>query len=272
MTLNLYIRRAVAGALALSLLLPSLAFAQTGIDAAVNATVQTPGVGASASVSAAVMTRAKEKANKEIDRRIKALNDLALRISGVTKISAEFKQNLNTNVQNQITLLSALKVKIDADTDSAILRADVKSISDAYRIFILITPQARIAAAADREATIINMLAGLGAKLQARITEAGTAGADVTALNTLLVAMGTSLSSAQVHAQNAVTGSATLAPDGGDAAKMKSNTEALKASRVEIEAAHKDLVAARKAAGDIVKGLKTLKVNASASGEAQVTP
>ena len=73
--------------------------------------------------------------------------------------------HLNTNIQTQITALNALKAKIDADTDAAILKTDIQSIAQAYRIFMLIIPQGNIAAAADRQATIINALVGIGKKL-----------------------------------------------------------------------------------------------------------
>jgi hypothetical protein len=271
------IRRAAAGALALSLLVPGFVFAETGVDAALGATAQAQvgttqvkaQVNASTTLSAAVMTRAKTKAGNEIDRRIKALTDLSTRVTGMTKVTAEFKQNLATNVQNQITALTNLKAKIEADTDGATLKTDIQTITQSYRVFALVIPQARIAAAADREATLINMLAGLGAKLQARLQTAQQAGADVTALATALTDMGNKLASAQTHAQAAITGSATLTPDNGDAAGMKANTDALQAARKEIEAAHQDLIAARKAADTILKGLKTLKVNTTASTTTQ---
>jgi len=258
MTTHLYTRRIAAGALALSLLVPTLVFAQANNTGNAGNTGQAGGAAVPAKMSDAVMARAKEKAYKEIDRRTKALSDLATRVSGMTKISEEFKKNLNTNVQNQISLLAALKTKIEADTDGATLREDIKSIATSYRIFALVMPQARIAAAADREATLINMLIGLGTKLQARLVEAQASGADIAALAASLADMDTKLKSAQVHAQAAVTSTATLTPDEGDQARMKANTDALKAARAEIVAAHKDLQDARKAADTITKGLRAL--------------
>ncbi len=145
------------------------------------------------------------------------------------------------------------------------------SITSAYRIFALIVPQARIAAAADREATIINMLAGIGAKLQARVQAAGAAGGNVTDVTAELTKMGTSLGSAQTHAQAAVAASAVLVPDGGDKDKMKANADALASARKEVGAAHTDLIAARKSVDTILKALKGLSpaASASASGQAQ---
>ena len=264
MITHLYTRRIAAGALALSLLMPAVVLAQADNAGNTGNIGQAGGVAApSTKLSAAVITRAKDKANKEIDRRIKALNDLVTRISGMTKISEEFKKNLNTNVQTQITLLTALKAKIAADTDGVTLREDVKSITSSYRVFALVMPQARIAAAADREATLINMMIGLGTKLQTRLVEAQQGGADISVLAAALANMDTKLRSAQTHAQAAVVGTATLVPDEGDQAKMKANTDALKAARAEIVAAHKDLNDARKDADTITKGLRELTNNAA---------
>ena len=275
MKLYTYLRALCAAALGLSLLVPMFAVAASPIDAALNsaaavnasanAGVTAGGTSASVTLSAAVTTRAKTKADTEIDRRIKALGDLNTRVAAMTKVSADFKQNLATNIQTQITALSALKVKIDADTDGATLKADVQSIAAAYRVFILVMPQARIAASADREATIINMLVGIGSKLQARIQAAQTAGANVTALTAALTDMGTHLTGAQTEAQAAISGSATLTPDNGDKTVMASNTAALKASRDQITAAQKDLVAARKDVDTILKGLKSISASTSAS-------
>jgi hypothetical protein len=278
MTTNQLMRTTAALTLSLGLLAPMSAFAETtGTDAALNADVsaQTTTIGgktkvaASATLSATVMTRAKTKADNEIDRRIKSLTDLSSRVSNMAKVSADFKQNLATNINNQVTALTTLKAKIDADTDGDTLKADIKTVSQAYRVYMLVIPQSRIAAAADREAQLISMMAGLGTKLQARIQQAQTAGADVTALVTALSDMGTQLGNAQTHAQTAVTSSATLTPDNGDQTQMKANTTALQNARKEIVAAQQALVAARKDADTIVKGLKTLKVNTTSSTTVQ---
>lgn len=272
------LRRVIAVLLGSALLVPSFVLAESTIDAAViNGAAQAKvgttnvkaNVAASTTLSAAVMTRAKDKANREIDRRIKALQDLSTRVNGMTKVTAELKTNLNTNVQNQVTLLTALKAKIAADTDGATLKTDVQSITQGYRVFALVIPQSRIAAAADREAMLINMLAELGGKLQARLQTAQQGGADVTALAAALADIGTKLASAQTHAQAAISTSAVLTPDQGDKDKMKANTDALAKARAEIVAGQKDIADARKDVETIIKGLKTLKVNTHASTTTQ---
>lgn len=269
---------AVYAAIALGLLTPVLAAAQTpsvtsAVNADVSATAGAPGASASMSASAkftATETKAKGRGDAEVDRRITALTDLNTRIQAMQKVTDTFKQNIASAIQAQLTEFASLKAKIDADADSATLKADLKSITDSYRVFALVMPQARIAAAADRSVTLVSMMSTLGAKLQARIQAVQQGGADVTALTAALTDMAAKLQDAQTQASAAVTASAPLNPDNGDKTVMASNTAALKVARTAIQAAHADLVQARKDVDTILKGLKAAEVSANASSTTQV--
>jgi hypothetical protein len=252
----------IAVLLGLATLAPVLALAQTGGTASSSVS--------GAAKLTALETRAKERGDKEIDRRIGALGDLNIRVAAMQRVSDAFKQSLSTMVSTEIANLTALKTKIDADTDSATLKTDIKSITDSYRVFALVLPQGRMAAAADRVATIVTMMGTLGGKLQARI-QAAAAGNDVTALNTLLADMGTKLNDAQTQAQAAITASATLQPDGGDKTKMAANDAALKQARADLVAAQKDIATAHKDAGNIIAGLAKMKANSNASSTPATT-
>lgn len=241
--------KTLAALLALGVLVPSLAFAQ----------------GATVGVSATVMTTAKNRANQEIDRRVSALNDLSARINAMQLVTDSFKASLSSNVQNEITAFTTLKTKIAADTDEATLKTDVKTIIDSYRIYILVLPQSRIAAAADRAVTIATMMSTLGAKLQARLQQGQQNGNDVTALAQALADLSVKINDAQTQAQAAVSATATLQPDNGDKTIIASNAAALKTGRADITAAQKDLAAARKDIETIVKGMKSFKAAAAAS-------
>lgn len=254
-----------------AILVPSMAYAvaipvggAAHVNAAATTQVVPPGA-ASTSVSAAASVKvdtklqlAIDKADKEIDRRITALQDLNARIDATERVTAEFKQKLSTNVSNHLAGLTQLKAKIDADTDAATLKVDVKTITDSYRVFMLVVPQARIAAAADREITIITMMNQLGAKLQTRLSSAQSAGVNVAALLTALTDMSAKLNDASTQAQAAVTGSSALVPDEGDKTKMAQNATALKMARADISVSRKDLIIAQKDAETVVKGLKLL--------------
>ena len=136
-------------------------------------------------------------------------------------------------------------------------------------MFALVLPQGRIAAAADREVTLVSMMSTLGAKLQARVQAAGQGGNDVTALTAALTDTASKLQDAQTQAEAAVSVSAALTPDNGNATVMASNTAALKAARGDIKTAQTDLVAARKDITAIVVGLKTVSTSTAASSTAQ---
>jgi len=276
MTRTHYIKILVSLFIGAPLLVPVFAIAQLNsadINANVNANAEVrTNAGAGATLSAtttARMEKARTRAAQEIERRIESLTKINVRIGGVTKISDQFKANLNTNIQNQITALTALKVKIDGDTDLNTLKTDVQSITKSYRIFALIMPQTHIAAMADRTATAINIMIGIGNKLQARLTEMQNAGADVSALIATLSDMGAKISDAQAKAQAAVDVTATLVPDNGDKDKMAANKAALTEGRDNLKEAHQDLVNARKYITTILKGIRELSASSSATIETQ---
>jgi hypothetical protein len=228
--------------------------AQAGAGVHAQAQVNTPGASVRAAIVASTTAettraaRAKEKAAQEIDRRIAALNALLVRVTAMKKVSELFKTNLKTNVENQISVLTE----------------DIASITSNHRIYMLVIPQGRILTAADRAATTINMMAGLGAKLQARIQAEKDAGRDTASLEATLVAFAAKLDSAAVHAQTAVTLIAPLTPDEGVASAKAANEKALKDAHAEIKAAHTELVAARQDIAVMVSGLAKLRADAAA--------
>lgn len=251
-------------ALALSILAPTLAYAQAAAGTpAAPATTAPAGSGVTPKMQTAI-----DRADKELDRRVAALTDLNTRIQAMQQVTADFKTGLATNVQNQINALTALKAKIDADTDAATLKSDVQSITSSYRTFALIMPQARIATAADREVTLMTMMTSVGQKLQARLSMVPS-GTNVSALLTALKDMSAKLQDTSTQAQNSVSVSAVLVPDQGDKTKMTSNTAALKTARADILAGQKDLVAARKDMQTIIMGLKALPSTTASSTPAQ---
>ena len=259
-----YLTLLIAISLGLVTLAPAFAAAQTAA-VTTSAAVTAPGV--SVTLTAAQKT-AITRGDTEITRRITALNDLNTRIQAMQKVTDAFKAGISASVTNEVNTLTALKAKIDADTDGATLKTDIQSITGSYRVFALVLPQGRIAAAADREVTLVSMMSTLGTKLQARLNTATQAGATTTTLTAALTDMAAKLQDAQTQAEAAVTASASLTPDQGDKTKMASNTAALKTARADLAAAQKDLVAARADVKTIVTGLGKLKITTTASSTA----
>lgn len=219
---------------------------------ATSTTINTPKV-------LAAMDRIRTRANKEINRRLEALNKVIRRIEEMKRISANDKDGLINTMQVQITALDTLKTKIAGDTDIEVLRADVQSITKSYRIFALVIPKGHIIAAADRTIEIASMMEDTGTKLSARITQAQTDGHDVSVIITLMDDFTIKIADAKIQAQAAIGGVAVLVPDLGDKAHMTANTEALKGARTNIQTAHADLVSAHKDAKMIIEKLKSMK-------------
>ncbi|MDD5068586.1 MAG: hypothetical protein PHS53_04505 [Candidatus Pacebacteria bacterium] len=213
-----------------------------------------------------------ERGDKEIDRRIAALQNQNDRIQSAKRVSDEGKSMIAGSIQSQIDILTVLKTKIDADTDEATLRTDLKSITASHRIFALVMPQAAITAAALRIETIAGNLATISGKLKTRITTAQAAGKDVTAVNTTLAHMNAQIADALVQAKAAKDRISGLVPDNGDKTKAEANRAALLAARADIKVGAADLRDARKDAETILKALKGFNSGDKKSDEETPSP
>jgi chromosome segregation ATPase len=239
---------------------PVAVFAQTSVTTSV-----TTGVSASATLTTAE-TNAQNRANEEIQRRISNLNAMIARTNAMVNLSASEKSSLQTSLSTEVTNLTALQAQIDADTTLASLKTDIHSITTEYRVYMLVLPQARIAASADRIGTIVTDMQTLGAKLNTRINATTTA--QTGSLQAAYTDMQTQISNANTQATAAVNATVSLTPDGGNATIAASNTAALKAGRAQIVTATGDLKAARADIATILKGLG-VSVSASANATAQ---
>ncbi len=269
----------------------SPAFAQisaaAGINASASATVGGTGAGAGAnaglgaslkaSVIAKIITTATTRADQEITRRVNRLNDLSTRVNAMVKVSASEKASLSSTIAAQITMMNNLQARIAAAAaanSTTSLKADIKSITKSYRIFVLIIPQGALEAAADRVLNVAGMLTTLSGKLQTRITAEQSAGVDMSTSVSAIADMNAKISDANAQANAAISETASLQPDNGDQTIMASNTATLKGARTKINAAQAELTAARKDAGTIVKALLAIKVSATVNGttSASTTP
>ncbi len=116
----------------------------------------------------------KNRGSQEIDRRITHLNKLVVRITEGKRITAEQKTTLTSGIQKEIAALEALKTKIAASTDLTTLRADIKSITDSYKVYLLYMPMANILRASDDIQTVAADLEALVPKLEILIAEMKT--------------------------------------------------------------------------------------------------
>jgi DNA repair exonuclease SbcCD ATPase subunit len=193
----------------------------------------------------------KTNAEREIDRRLTSLTALVDRINAMKRVSSDQKAQLSSQIQSVINDLKNLKNKIAVDTDPAILKADKQSIVDSYRIYLLFMPKMRIIAHADQALTLADEANTLMSKLQIRIDEAKSKGADVKSLQGKLDEMKVKIVDAKTQDQKAIDAVMPLMSDGYPGNKSTLNT-----GRDLLKTARQDLKTAAADARMIRKGLK----------------
>lgn len=248
--------KTIALAITLSaLIFPVVSFAQT-----------TPAASPALKVDLATqrVNTLKAKADNEIDRRLLTLNLVLGQINANTKISPTSKTTLTTELQGEITNLTTLKTKIDADTDLPTLKTDVSSIVSSYRVYALVMPQVAIVQASERAMSTSDNLSAILAKLQAAVNTAKAAGQNTTAMQKTLDGVTTKLADAKTQATAAETAVLPLTPDG-----YPGNRTTLTASRAKVLLAHTDLKSAIK---DIQSVFQSLKLITSATAPSVSTP
>lgn len=201
------------------------------------------------------MTNLQTRGAAEIDRRLTSLNSWLGRINANPNLSPTAKTNLASTIQAEVTSLTALKVKIQADTDLAMLRTDVKSITDSYRVYALVLPQTALAVTANRVEMTATKMATISAELETKL-EGNTSKPAQTALTSLKA----KVESALAVATKVQTTVLALVPQG-----YPGNRSSLTSSRSQLQTALRDLRTAR---ADIKTIMDALKTTPSASGSA----
>lgn len=242
------IRTSVIGLAAVAMLLTALP-----------AAAQTSTTTSKASVAAAQrLATIIARSNTEIAARIADLNKLNTRVQAMKNVSPTEKSAVTSTVQTNISGLTALQSKIDADTDAKTARTDEATIFSTFRIYALVVPQGSILASADRVTTVGGLMTALGSKIQTRIAADQAAGKNVSAITAVMTDYTAKITDANAQAQAAQSAVANLVPDQGSATTAASNKAALVAARADIKTATQDLQVARKDVTTMLQGLKAL--------------
>lgn len=199
-----------------------------------------------------------QRADAAIAQRIGGLDKFITRVNSMKKLSDAEKSGLSTSLQNEVNQLTALRIKIDADTDANTLKTDAQSVTKSYRIYMLVLPQASIAAASDRVLTIVGLMDGVVTKLQTRISQLPS-GSNTTSIQSAMADITSKLSDATTQANAAVSETSSLVPDQGNTITAATNTATLKDARNKIKTAVSDLSTARQDLKTVVQGIKALK-------------
>lgn len=218
---------------------------------------------AATSQQAAQISNLQARGDREIDRRLASLNEVATKINLLLKLTPNEKTALTTQIQGQITSLTALKAKIDADTDLTTLRTDLQSVVKSYRIYAVYIPEIHILAAADRLDSVIDQLTKLQATLQTDIQSEQAQEQSVSLMESEISIIQSKLADAKLQSQNVTKLAASLTPQG-----YPTNKFAMQGARADLQAGQQDLVAALQQAKLIIQRLKLLGVKKPASASA----
>jgi len=196
----------------------------------------------------------------EIGRRITTLNDLDARVAAAPQISDLHKTQLR-NVNNvnpasfaaEKTGLTALKAKIDGETDLKALHDDIAKIAEDFRVYLLVVPKTHLVGGADALDKATDRLHELEGKLQGMIDKAAAGGKDVSQATTLLNDMKSKTSQADTLISGVADSIMGISPAGYNAGPGKT---ALEAARTKVQQARDLVQGARTDAKQIIDLLK----------------
>jgi len=225
------------------------------VDANSNLPTPTPKLGAlSAADQAAHLQVLKTHGDAEITRRLTSLNAAVTAVGKTTKLTASDKTTLTSQLQAEISGLTALKTKLDAETTLDGARADVQSIFDDYRVFALMLPKVRLIVVDDNFLAVGDAFNTLALNLGSKINTAKAAGKDVTSVQATLTDMEAKLGDAHTKYFGLADKIINLSPSDYNA-----NHALLGTDRDALTAARADFKSARADATLIIAGLKSLK-------------
>ncbi len=206
-----------------------------------------------------VLRRAQSRIEEEIARRTKRLEHFMSRV-GNTHMSDTAKNAIHEVMQRQIIVLQTLKAHVSNNSGTTTLRSAIKTIKKSYRTFALVVPQGAIIASADRVNNVVSQMRAFSKKLQERIASLD---GDTSELSATMADFNEKVNSAEGNAQDAVAKVKALSASNDDSAVFKSNRIALQDARKQLHKAYGELMMARKDAGEIVRGIWSMKAVSS---------
>jgi hypothetical protein len=231
-----------------------IGLAITPVSALTAGSATTASTGTTNSSQSAKLTVLIERGNTEITRRLTTLSSLNAKISSAKKLSGSNAATLSSEVSSEISGLTALKTKLDADTDLTTARSDAQSVIDDYRVYALIVPKIDLVKTADDQQAAETSLTAMATKIQTRLTAAQQANKNVTSLQASLADMQSKTTVAQTISNSVEAGVINVQPTDYD-----SNHTVLSGDRDQLQTAASDLKAALADATALVSGLKTLE-------------
>jgi hypothetical protein len=233
--------------------LASLILATPALTLADTTTATASPTASATTLADAHLAAIQKKGDTDITTRLNSLNTLVSKINGAKKLSSTQKSDLTAEIQAEITSLTTLKTSLDGETTVEAAKTDFQNIFAQHYIFAFYIPRVERILAADRELDAATALTSISSKLQGYITQAKTAGNDVTQMQSQLTEMNTKTADAQTQAQAVIDSLISLKASGypGNKTTIENAVSPLKTGRSDLEAARKD-------AKSIVTSLRSL--------------
>lgn len=119
-----------------------------------------------------VLEARKRAATVAVTRRVLALRERLTAAESITRLGADHRASLTTQLQQQINGLTNLSARIQGDSDEATLRADAQRIVTDYRVYVVTIPKARGVMVAEIELAAADRFARLADRLATAIGQA----------------------------------------------------------------------------------------------------
>jgi hypothetical protein len=219
---------------------PASALAGTATTTATSGSASVKQTDANQAKITVIITRG----DTEISRRLTSLSGLSTKISAATKLNASDKATLSDEVSTEVSGLTNLKTKLDADTDITTARTDAQSVITDYRVYALITPKIALIKTADDQQVAETKLSDLVTKLQGKATTSAT--------QSQLADMASKVQAAQTISANIESTVVGLQPT-----DYNSNHAVLDGDRNQLVTAQTDIKAAAADAKSIIASIKT---------------
>jgi hypothetical protein len=179
----------------------------------------------------------KARVTHRIDLRLAALARLDRRVDRAKHLTDENRDTLSALIDQDVAGLTELRTQVAEAATREELRADVQSMVNDHRIFVLVLPQVRLTLVADRELGAIDRLGQVHAKLSEAIEKAEADGRDTGNAAELLDAMQAQLDAAASGVSGQVDRLLAIEP-GPDGPAIRSAVDEIRES---LRAARQDL-------------------------------
>lgn len=157
------------------------------------------------SATTGLLTTIINAGNGEISRRLTTLNNLTSVINSAQYLTASDKSSLSSEVTTEVSDLTSLKTKLDAETTISAATADDTAVITEYRVYLLVVPQVYIVISADNQQSVEAALSKAATGFQSAITTAQNAGKNVTTLQSELSSLNSQVTAAQAISSNMET-------------------------------------------------------------------